>query len=47
MKIDFLLAIRESQAIRFNKTLAQKIDFSVQTTLTKMSSGGMYDQIGG
>ena len=47
MKIDFLLAIRESQAVRFNKTLAQKIDFSVQTTLTKMGSGGMYDQIGG
>ena len=47
MKIDFLLAIRESQAVRFNQVLADKIDLSVQTTLTKMGSGGMYDQIGG
>ena len=47
MKIDFLLAIRESQAVRLNQTLAEKIDHSVQTTLTKMASGGMYDQIGG
>ena len=47
MKIDFLLAIRESQAVRFNQVLADKIDLSVQTTLTKMASGGMYDQIGG
>ena len=47
MKIDFLLAIRESQAVRLNKTLAQKIDFSVQTTLTQMGNGGIYDQIGG
>ena len=47
MKIDFLLAIREAQSVRVNKTLAAKIDQAIETTLTKMALGGIYDQIGG
>jgi uncharacterized protein YyaL (SSP411 family) len=47
MKIDFLLAIRESQSIRTNQKLAHDIDHSIKTTLTKMANGGIYDQVGG
>jgi uncharacterized protein YyaL (SSP411 family) len=47
MKIDFLLAIRESQSIRTNQKLAHQIDHSIKTTLSKMGNGGIYDQIGG
>ncbi|MBT3667373.1 MAG: thioredoxin domain-containing protein [Opitutae bacterium] len=47
MKIDFLLSIRESQAVRLNQKLADKIDLSISTTLSKMACGGIYDQIGG
>ena len=47
MKIDFLLAIRESQSIRTNQKLAHQIDHSIKTTLTKMANGGIYDQVGG
>ena len=44
MKIDFLLSIRESQAVRLNENFANKIDLSITTTLSKMALGGMYDQ---
>ena len=47
MKIEFLLAIQESQSVRQNSAFAHKIGQSIQTTLTKMAAGGMYDQIGG
>ena len=47
MKIDFLLSIRESQAVRLNENFANKIDLSITTTLSKMALGGMYDQVGG
>jgi len=47
MKIDFLLTMRESQAIRTNQKLSHKIDHSINTTLTKMANGGIFDQVGG
>ena len=47
MKIDFLLSIRESQAVRLNQKLGDKIDLSISTTLSKMACGGIYDQIEG
>lgn len=47
MKIDFLLSIRESQAVRLNEKFTDKIDLSITTTLSKMACGGIYDQIGG
>jgi uncharacterized protein YyaL (SSP411 family) len=47
MKIDFLLSIREAQSVRLNKTIATEVDRSIETTLSKMASGGLYDHIGG
>jgi uncharacterized protein YyaL (SSP411 family) len=47
MKIDFLLSIRESQAVRLNEKFSDKIDLSITTTLSKMACGGIYDQLGG
>lgn len=47
MKIEFLLAIQESESVRQNSAFDHKIGKSIQTTLTKMAGGGMYDQIGG
>ncbi len=47
MKIDFLLAIRESQALKNNPSIGIEIDQCVQKTLTKMANGGIFDQLEG
>ena len=47
MKIDFLLAIRESQTVKNSKSISEKIDHSVQNTLLKMARGGIQDHIEG
>ena len=47
MKIDFLLSIRESQAVRLNENFSDKIDLSITATLSKMACGGIYDHLGG
>ena len=46
-KIDFLLAIQESQSVRKNPTFEKTIDRSVQTTLEKMASGTLFDHVNG
>jgi len=47
MKIDFLLAISESQFARSNPTIQKQISDCVQTSLVNMASGGVFDQLGG
>ena len=47
MKIDFLMAIRESQTVKNSKSISEKIDHSVQNTLLKMARGGIQDHIEG
>jgi len=48
MTLDFLLAMRASATVetRYPQT-AQAIDAAVNTTLTAMAHGGLFDQIGG
>lgn len=48
MTLDFLLAVRNRPECETeHKVLAQRIDQVVNTTLTHMAHGGIYDQIGG
>ena len=47
MSLDFLLAIRATEAGESTTTLREGIDHAAQITLDKMARGGMYDQIGG
>lgn len=47
MKVEFLLAIQESQSVRKDPVLEKKIDHCVQTTLVKMASGALFDHVNG
>ena len=47
MKIDFLLAMGESAAVRSDPQLSDRIDFCVKRTLDAMARGGLFDHVGG
>ena len=47
MKIDFLLAMAESQSVRSNQELSDKVNFCITRTLDSMAQGGLFDQVGG
>lgn len=47
MKIDFLLAISESQFVRSNPTIEKQISNCIQTSLGNMAKGGVFDLLGG
>jgi len=48
MTLDFLLAMRSTATVdALNPDLAERIDQVVNTTLTAMAHGGLYDQVGG
>lgn len=47
MKIDFLLAISESQFVRNDPTIQKQISKCVITSLDSMAKGGIFDQLGG
>jgi len=47
MVVDFLLALRSTQACERRPGLAERLDEVVGTTLRAMAMGGIYDQVGG
>ena len=47
MKMDFLLALRESEVCSNMTHLAERIDLVVPRTLNAMGRGGIFDQVGG
>ena len=48
MTLDFLLALRQTEAVEVRQpALGQRIDEVINTTLTAMAHGGLYDQFGG
>lgn len=48
MTLDFLLALRSAAAVDLDRpALAQRCDQVINTTLTAMTHGGIFDQIGG
>ncbi len=47
MTLDFLLAIRATEAAERRPDFAQQLDEVIQTTLSAMARGGLFDQIGG
>lgn len=47
MKIDFLLAMGETQSVRSNPKLSKKVDSCINRTLEGMAQGSLFDQIGG
>ena len=47
MKIDFLLAMAESQSVRSNQELSDKVNFCITRTLDSMAQGGLFDHVGG
>jgi len=47
MKMDFLLALRESHACSQTEGIGERIDEAIRKTLTAMGRGGIFDQIGG
>jgi uncharacterized protein YyaL (SSP411 family) len=47
MKMDFLLALRESHACSQTSGLGERIDAVAHKTLSAMGRGGLFDQVGG
>ena len=47
MKMDFLLALRESHACSQTSGMGERIDAVAHKTLTAMGRGGLFDQVGG
>jgi len=47
MTLDFLLAIRATEAAERRPDFAQQLDEVVQKTLSAMARGGIFDQVGG
>ena len=47
MKMDFLLAMGESAAVRSDPKLSDRIDFCLNRTLDAMARGGLFDHVGG
>lgn len=47
MKMDFLFALKESQAVRTNPNFSKRINFCLQKTLGAMASGGLFDHVNG
>ena len=47
MKIDFLLAMGETQSVRSNPKLNERVDHCITRTLESMGRGSLFDQVGG
>lgn len=47
MKIDFLLAMGETQSVRSNPGQSERVDHCITRTLDSMGRGGLFDQVGG
>lgn len=47
MVLDLLLALRATATAERHPRFAERLDFVLQTTLSRMALGGLYDQLGG